>query len=332
MAERVPEAGSYSAGGHANYTLETRFRREFETVMYCKTAIGMLATNNVLEPLKECGNEIEWRTAPRAKLHWYHKNQPLKVDFPEMGKNKCKIGRAKYWNIKIDDVDERDLCDMQEMVRLYQEDAIRKIQMVMQKDLIREMLAGAHPKNQGHCAGVKKEKCDLGTCDDCCEIDCDNIRLMLPTAHVILGQQCAVGNHGMKGTEFNDIDMPFAIVPPSFRLVMAQAMSKGCCPQDSLMPIDSGMIRDTHAGFDLYEVTDLPCHVNDKGQIVYPIIFGRKDATGWVTTMDKTEKVKHPDYFAYFLRGLIVWGGCVIVPEALGVLWACFDVPKLKKS
>lgn len=331
MADRRPEPGSYSAGGHASYVLEKRYRKEFETVMYCTTMIGMLATNNVLEPLKECGNEIEWRTAPRAKLHWYHKNQPLKIDWPEMGKNSCKIGRAKYWNIKVDDVDERDLCDMQEIIALYQADVIRLIQMVMQKDLIKEMLYGAHPKNQGNCAGVKKEKVALGTCDDCCEIDCENIRLMMPTALEVMQQQCAVST-GMPGTENNDTDTPFAIVPGAYRRTMALAMSKGCCPQDSLMPIDSGMIRDKHSGFDLYEITDLPCHVNDKGQFVYPIIFGRKDATGWVTTMDKTEKVRHPEYFAHFLRGLIIWGGCVIVPEALGVMWACFETPTLKKA
>lgn len=73
------------------------------------------------------------------------------------------------------------------------------------------------------------------------------------------------------------------------------------------------------------------CFTAEDGCIVYPIIFGRKDATGAVVTLDKTREVRnHPDYFADFMQGLFVWGQCVINRQSLGLAWVSFIEEDLK--
>lgn len=321
--------GVPTAAGHVVYPIEKKFSRAWEEYYYCTSMLGEIATRDTLNPLRECGQEIEWRTPPRATLHTYYINAKLKVDFPEYGKRSCKIGKGKYWNVKLDHVNMQQICDSKELMSLYQQDASRQMKQIMELDIIREMMLGAHPQNQGCCAGIKKPHYDIGECTDCCIINCDNIRKFVRILYSILGQQCVVNKR--RGTMQNDTDVPFLLVPPEFGNVYEEAMAKGCCPSSEITPLETGRIPTMIGGFDVYEVPNLPCKEDANGNFVYPILFGRKDATGFVTTIDKIQTIEnHPDYFADFMRGLTIWGGCVIKPEALGLAWACFEEEKIK--
>jgi len=167
--------GVQTASGHNTFPMEKQFRREFEDVFYCSEEIMELATNRTLEPLRSCGQTVEWLTSPKGVLHDYYINQRLKNDFPEWGKNSCTIGHAKYWNMKLDHVNLQMMCDNRAMFQEVMQDLMRQKADVLTAALIREMLLGAHPKNQGVCAGVKKKTYNLGECDACLHIDCDCI-------------------------------------------------------------------------------------------------------------------------------------------------------------
>lgn len=324
--------GLKTAAGHNQYPMEKQFRSDFEDEFYCTCDVSQLATNKTLEPLKRCGQTVEWPTAPHGVLHDYYINQRLKNDFPEWGKNSCTIGHAKYFNMKIDDVDMQLMCDDRMIFNEVMKDLMRQKQDVFTMAVIAEMIMGAHPQNQGACAGAKKKTYCLGECDKPLCIDCDNIRKFMTVAWSVLSSQCVVKQR--RGTNSNDPGSePFMLVPDCFFNVHAEAKDKGCCALEVSSPIDTNAYMTSIGGFDMWSCNALEefAHFDEDGNLVYPIVFGRKDATGAVVTLDKTREVRdHPDYFADFMQGLFVYGQCVINRQSLGLAWVKFDEQDLK--
>jgi hypothetical protein len=325
--------GVPTAAGHNTFPLEKQFRREFEDVFYCTEDIMDCATNRTLEPLRSCGQTIEWMTSPKGVLHDYYINQRLKNDFPEWGKNSCTIGHAKYWNMKVDHVNMQMMCDDHQIFQEVMRDLMRQKADVLTAALIREMILGAHPKNQGKCAGVKKKSYNLGECDCCLPIDCDCIRKFNRVLWNVLSAQCVVKQR-RPSTSNDPGSTPFMMVPSCYFEVYEEANDKGCCPASEPSALDSGETGMMHGGFMIKEVSMLEEFAvqQEDDSYAYPIIFGRQDATGAVMTIDKTREVRdHPDYFADFMQGLFVYGQCVINRQALGVAWVCFDAKELGK-
>lgn len=324
--------GVPTASGHNQFPREKLFSDAFEDEFYCTTDISQLTTNATLEPLKRCGQTIEWPTRPHGVLHDYYINQRLKHDFPEWGKNECTIGHAKYYNMKIDHVDIQMMCDDRRKFQEVMADLMRQKQDVLTIAVIREMILGAHPKNKGACAGAKKKKYCLGECDQPLRIDCNKIAKMNRVAWNVLSSQCVVKQR--RGQKSNDPGSdPFMMVPPCYWEVWEESQAKGCCPATEVSALEDGSYKTMLGGFDMWESSLLEefCHTLPTGEIVFPIIFGRKDATGAVVTLDKTREVReHPDYFADFMQGLFVYGQCVINRQSLGLMWVTFITEDLK--
>ena len=328
--------GIKTASGHNQFPLQKQFSDNFKDEFYCTTDISQLTTNSTLEPLKRCGQTIQWRTRPHGVLHDYYINQRLKHDFPEWGKEECTIGHAKYYNMKIDHVDMARMCEDRRVFNEMMSDLMRQKQDVLTAAVIREFILGASPVNRGACAGAKKKKYCLGECDDPLRIDCFKIAKMNRVAWSVLASQCVVKQR--RGQMSNDPGSdPFMLVPPCYWEVYNEAQQKGCCPteqgQEPGKSSGHGFSTNMLGGFDMWESTMLEefCHTLPTGEIVFPIVFGRKDATGAVVTLDKTREVRdHPDYFADFMQGLFVYGQCVINRESLGVIWATFVTEDLK--
>lgn len=326
------QRGVSTSVGHNQYPREKLFRDAFEDEFYCTTDIAQLSTNTTLEPLKRCGQTIEWLTSPHGVLHDYQINQRLKHDFPEWGKNECTIGHAKYYNMKIDHVDIQMMCDDRRKFQEVMSDLMRQKQDVMTAAVIREMILGAHPQNRGNCAGAKKKDYCAGECDEPLRIDCTKIAKMNRVAWAILAAQCVVKQR--RGQKSNDPGSdPFMLVPPCYWEVWEESQSKGCCPATETSALEDGSSKTMLGGFDMWESSMLEefCHTLPTGELVFPIIFGRKDATGAVVTLDKTREVRdHPDYFADFMQGLFVYGQCVINRQSLGLMWVTFITEDLK--
>ena len=316
--------GIPTASGHNQFPLQKQFSDAFKDEFYCTTDIAQLTTNSTLEPLKRCGQTIQWRTKPHGVLHDYFINQRLKHDFPEWGKEECTIGHAKYYNMKIDHVDMARMCEDRSVFNEMMSDLMRQKQDVMTMACIREFILGASPVNRGQCAGAKKKKYCLGECDEPLFIDCFKIAKMNRVAWAVLASQCVVAQR--RGQKSNDPGSdPFMLVPPCYWEVWEESQGKGCCPATETSALEDGSSKTSLGGFDMWESSMLEefCHTLATGEIVYPIVFGRKDATGAVVTLDKTREVRdHPDYFADFMQGLFVYGQCVINRVSLGVIWA----------
>ena len=323
--------GIPTASGHNTFPMEKQFRATFEDVFYCTSDVMDCATNQVLEALRFCGQTVEWLTRPHGVLHDYYINQRLKNDFPEWGKNSATIGHAKYWNMKKDHVNMQQMCNNPDVFAAVMEDLLRQKQDVATMALIREALLGAHPKNQGKCAGAKLKRYNAGTCDSPLTVNCDNVRKFNRVMWAILASQCVVSQR--RGTVSNDPGSdPFMWVPSCFWEVWEEAQDKGCCPASEPSALDDGSYKNVLGGFDMRQINMLEefAFPAEDGRIVYPIIFGRKDAMGAVMTIDKTRDViDHPDYMADFMQGLFVYGQHVINRIGLGVAWVTFEATEI---
>jgi hypothetical protein len=324
--------GVPTAAGHNQYPMEKLFREQFEDEFYNITDISQLATNQTLEPLRRCGQTIEWRTQPHGVIRDYYINMRLENDFPEWSKNEVTIGHAKYYNMKIDDVDMQMMCDSRDIFNEVMADLMRQKADILTAATIREMILGAHPKNRGNCAGHKKKKYCLGECDDPLRIDCDRIAKFNQHAHGVLTSASVVAQRRGQ-TSNNPGTDPFMLVPDCYWEVWQESQAKGCCPAVERSALEDGSIRLDLGNFDMWtsSMLDEFAHELPTGEIVYPIIFGRKDATGAVVTLDKSREVNdHPDYFASFMQGLFVYGQSVITRQGLGLAWVTFVSTSLK--
>jgi hypothetical protein len=73
-------------------------------------------------------------------------------------------------------------------------------------------------------------------------------------------------------------------------------------------------------GFDFYESNNVSNDGTD-----YRIMFGTSDAIGFTTQLEEVEAVRLENYFSDGVKGLSIYGGKVIRPDHLGVVYAQFS-------
>ena len=290
---------------------------------HCHTMFTEITTGNHLDELRRCGDRIRFQYEPKALVHCYTKNQELEIDDLETREKTCDIGKGMYWNLKMDHVDLQQICNSPELIQAYTNDAVQQIKQSIEADILETMMLNVSPYNQGCCAGVVTGCYDLGDVGKCRDIDCNNILKWLTQVFSVLMESCTVTpGHGF-GVDSNA--EPFIVLPIKGWEVLMEALSKGCClgGEDSNAPMVTGRIPRKINNFHIYVANNLMFDV-EGNKLVYPILAGRRDATGFVTTIEHMDECKSEKHFGKFFRGLQVWGGCVLYPEALTLSRVCF--------
>jgi hypothetical protein len=290
---------------------------------HCHTMIQELTTGNYLDELRGCGDRIRFQYEPKAMIHCYVKNQKLEIDQLSTREKTCEIGKGAYWNLKMDHVDLQQICNSAELLSAYTKDAVAQIKSLIEYDTIENMMMNVDPHNQGCCAGVVTGCYDLGDCGKARMIDCNNILKWMTQIFSVLMESCTVTpGHGY-GVDSNA--EPFIILPIKGWEILMEALSKGCClgGDGSNAPMVTGRLPNKINNFHIYVVNHLQFDIEGK-KLVYPILAGRRDATGFVTTIEHVEECKSEKFFGKYFRGLQVWGSCVMYPEALALSRVCF--------
>lgn len=316
------------ASGHPNYSgnlIQPHLSNRLLDRFACESMFTELTSGDFLGELKRCGDTIQFQRAPRAVVHPYIKNQKLKHDFLETDCVTIQASKGLYFNLKMDDVDKHQICNDMQLTDAYVNDALHQFKRAMEVDVLGTMACGADSANQGCCAGVQTQCYDLGEVGKPLCIDCDNFLCWLQNIFSVLMEACVVtAGHGMHmcgpgGGE------PFITLPTKAYNVLMQALSKGnCCLATDGVPMVTGRIPERIHKFHIFVTDSLPYTV-ENGERVYQIIAGRRDATGFCTTMESMREVEHPDYFGCLYQGMMVWASAVLYPEALTLSRAKFE-------
>lgn len=325
-----------SASGHIQYGtmnkphLSDKILERFA----CESFFSELTTSNHLDELKRCGDTIRFKREPHAVVHPYEKNQKLKFDHLEIDHAVIQDSKGLYFAIKLDDVDEKQICDSPMMIDMYTKSAMHQFKRAIELDVLTTMLYGVDEMNQGCCAGFQTQCYNLGDCGAPLHINCENMWTWLASLMAVHTEACIVapGNGTSLCGPTGDGGSLFIALPYKAYPLLVMALSKGfCCPIKDSTPTITGRIPEMLHGFTLFFTHDLP-YIVENDERVYQVVSGRRDATGFCVTMEKTETTRPAEYFATFYKGLITWATGVIYPEALALSRVVFDDVSIPKA
>lgn len=311
-----------SAAGYQNYSnlLNPIFVDDLITRYYARTLGGRICAQDIVPTtLRNMGDTVIYRRTPRAKIHRYTKNQILEKDGLNTVSINMQVNRGVYYNLDIDDVDQHQIANIDTWVDGFKYDAVERVAMTVDVELMDTIAMQAHPLNRGTCAGAMSRGYNMGAMGKPVDLSGNNILDTLNDASAVLSEA---------NVDFADryIVLPVAAQPVLAGTdVLRNALNSGL-PR-SMQLVGMQAYNDPIAGFsNVYFSNLLPRRWDPVAQkYAYACIFGRKDATGFVTQIAKNEFIPVKEStFGSSWRALYVYGMKVLRPEAVGVLYASF--------
>lgn len=304
------------------------------TRLTCETSFMELTSGNFMGDFKNCTDTVSMLRPARSVVRPYSKNQKLQPDYIEADRVFLTAGKAAYFDVKLDQLDDQMICNSAQLLNNYTEDAISQFKYLMELDVFGTMLYEVHEYNQGCCAGARTHSYDLGSPTkpiglSAVEGDRNDILRKLQELFAVLAEACAV-TPGMGYKISGGGGEPFLALPYAGWMMLQRTLSR-CCPQGGVeaTPMVNGRIPTRIGGFHAYIMNGIPSALveiaNGNKVTAYQILAGRRDATGFVKIVDKVRKITDdPESFQIRVQGLTAWGAAVLRPEALAAMHVYF--------
>lgn len=304
-----------AAPGYPQYSgsiISPKFSLELLELFYCSTVYGDVTNREYEGELKKCGDQLTFFREPEVRVRNYQKNGRLESDTLSFEPVTMVIDRAKYVNIKFDQIDEQQICNFPTIKSAFQKRAGYQMGITVDQDLLPAMFAGADPANQGNAAGVISGAYSLGTTGAPVTVDATNVLSVITDLHSTLNEQCAPQ------------DNRFLIVPPQFENVLLNSdLRAAYFSGNSKSTYLNGKIPSPICNFDIYVSNFVP-YVFDAGvgANVYQIVAGHRSATAFAATLEKTRIIETAESFDRYYQALMVYGFKVLQPKSLASLYA----------
>src|SRR5215831_759264 len=119
---------------------------------YAATVLAAISNTDYEGEIKNMGDKVKIRTKPTITIRDYTLDQALTVDRPSSTAVELTIDYAKYFNLVLDDIMERQ-SDMN-LMSMWADDASEQLKIVIDTAVLAGIDAGIHAKNKGGTAGV----------------------------------------------------------------------------------------------------------------------------------------------------------------------------------
>lgn len=289
------------------------FSQVFTKRDYAETIHGQITDQSVVpSELKSSGDLAVLQRSPTGEVFEYHKNQPLEVSSLNNEAFTFRVDKAWYWNLKLDSVDYKQIKDIGKWLKAFQDDAMQRLGLTIDQRILHDMAVAAHACNRGAKAGIRSGAYHMGVSGEPFLLNKDTFLRLLMLGSAVLDEQ----NAPMMGR--------FVVMPSTAKVValshpvLANAFMSGEA-KSSLM---TGRVPNL-LDMSIYFTQSAPQYQDPQlGTITNYVIFGLKQATGYVTQLTKTEIIdKDPRSFSMYWRGLQLAGWGVIRPEYLAVAY-----------
>lgn len=316
---RNQKAGLTAAAGYTQFrdTLQTpTFSNRMIGRVYKDSVVPKVTTGDYLDGLKRCGSSVGFKTEQKIKVFDYQENQTLDQQAPETSWRWLHINKAKYFNIKIDKVTAKQICDFEEMARGFCNNAGKSLKQRLDPEIIIEMVSTAPAENRGNNAGPEGN-IDLGSFSTPFTVTPQNFTNKLVEAELIFTDSC-------EGSYWEDGKM-CVILPNVAKTVILHrdsglsGLGSNCC--DNNMNSVAGGIN----GWDMIFSNNVPRVRLADGSYAYYVLFAHKDATGFVQQIEECEVKDSEKSFGQYYRGLWVYGNGTLIPEGIAVGFFKFD-------
>lgn len=310
-----------SAAGYPNYSfltdpiistsLLTRFR---EAGIASKITVS--ASAEIPKEFGKNGNELYLRRAPEAEVKDYTKNQGLSHSDLNTEIIRMVINRAKYWSLKINEIDFRQIPNIQGWINSWREDAAKKLDLSITREILWQVPWEVSPFNKGTCAGMRTGAYNLGTAGTPIQITEENIGERLAEVRNVLGEQGVSGSFMLVA--------PNAMRPMMYRKgsILYDAGQSGNAKSIVLL---NGEVFPDLVGFVFIFTNEAPQYRDPTGVVTYTLLVGRKEAILMITQITWNRTIEGgPDDFSRYWQGLQVYGFKVIKPEELAIMYVTF--------
>lgn len=313
----VPSASGYPVYSRLNNPV---FARDLVERFQHDGVTARFTTNNIVpSEIKTTGSEVVMRREPEAELFDFQKNQTLSHSDLNTDIIRMVIDRAKYWNLKLDQVDQTQIGNVTMWVNAFKKNAARKLDRQITREILIQTPHEVSRYNKGTCAGKVTGRYNMGTLGSPVVLTAKNFPMVLAQVRAVLAEQ----------------DVPaqdlFITVPQQFQLLMYNVNSPlySVCVsgmQKSVVLLN-GEVLPSMVGFDFIVTLEQPILWDPIAEVyAYAMIAGRKDAIAFVTQLNKNRVIDNdPRSFSTYWQGLQVYGFKTIRPEALVVLYATID-------
>lgn len=311
-----------SASGYPNYSFLTDpiFSKSLISRFKAKAVTAQFTTNGSSEvpsSIKDTGSEVIMRRAPEAEIKTYQKNQGLTHSKLTSDMYRLTIDRAKYWSLKLNYIDTKQIQNVNTWINEWKADAVSKMDLEIGREILVQIPWQVSPFNKGSCAGLRTGSYDMGTSGKPVVLTPENIGEKLAEARAVLGEQNAVGPY--------IIVAPYAMQPMMYR--PESPLYSACVSGLSKsIVLSNGEMWPDLVGFSFIFTQEAPQYRDpETGKITYTLLIGRKDAILLITQITYNRVIEGgADDFATFWQGLQVYGFKLIRPEAMVVMYVTF--------
>jgi hypothetical protein len=313
LAGTTPAASGYRVLGVLNSPI---FSKTLIHRFYCSTVSGNITDQSFIpKELYQCGDTVIWRRDPKPEIFDYVKNQDLDVSELNSQPVEMHVNRAKYWNLKLDEVDLKQVCNIKEWVGRFQENAVTELGLQIDQEILCHIPASADCFNKGANAGKRTRSYNLGYMGAPVNFNANSIMTLLSRATGTLMEQCASGE-------------AYIVLPLEAKAIFMNnpLLQSVCMTGLNNSIVLNGSIPKSLMGINVFFSANLCRHREGTG-IAYSIPFGYKTATAMITQLTKREHItQDPRSFSEYWRGLQLYDFKVIRPELVGSMYATFTV------
>lgn len=274
---------------------------------YAATVLAAIANTDYEGEIQNKGDKVKIRTKPTIVIKDYQLDMALTVDRPSASTIELTIDFAKYFNLVLDDVMERQ-ADMN-LLSMWADDASEQLKITIDTGVLNLIDAGVSADNKGATAGIKSNDIDLGATGAPLAVTPANALDVIVDMGTVLDEQ----NIPETGR--------WLVIPPWF----AGMVKKSDLRNASISGDGVSLLRNGRLGmidrFTLYSSNLLPT-ATEGAATATRIFGGHPHGLTFASQISKVETMRSESTFGTLLRGLQVYGAKVLDGIAITELYA----------
>lgn len=309
----VPVAAGYPQ--YSGNLITPLYSQDIIERFYCESIFPEISDTNYAGELMRCGDQITFWRSPRAVIHPYSKNQKLEHDILESEPVTLTVDRGHYFNLKLDMVDEKQICNSSELRQYYIKDATFRMTQAVDTEMLAYIPTRVQSENQGMNAGEQSGSYQLGTLASARPVDKNDVTEWMDDIHAVLDEA------------YLPRDGRFLVLPHiAFNVLMKSELKVACTVGEATASniALNGRLPNMVHGFNLYRSSNVASSVVG-GDRVYSVLAGLKQATAFAAQIEHMRETEHPDYFGKLSQGVMIYGFDVMQSEALALSMATFS-------
>jgi N4-gp56 family major capsid protein len=312
IAQGTPYSGSaasptYSGAAAGGVFVPEIWSGKLIEKFYSATVLAAIANTDYEGEIQNKGDKVKIRTKPTIQIKDYQLDMALTVDRPSSSTVELTIDFAKYFNLVLDDVMERQ-ADMN-LLSVWADDASEQLKITIDTGVLALIDAGVDANNKGTTAGRISDNINLGASAAPIALTATNVLDLIVDMGTVLDEQ----NIPETGR--------WLVIPPW----VAGLVKKSDLRNASISGDGVSLSRNGRLGmidrFTLFSSNLLPTAV--EGAATATRIFGgHQHGLTFASQISKVETLRSESTFGTLLRGLQVYGAKVLDGIAIAELYA----------